>query len=186
MIKDEERQGPHAEGLVPHLISVRAALPERCRPRPDSRKSLLPVLPSPSLTPSRVCGTPRRVWPRRPAWRWCPPSRSPPRSPILDALKRGVPHVDGPGIGRAVAHEPTHDQVLVDDRHRGAEAEHDQHEGDRKQPPKGDGPEHLPLVGAVDSGGVKEIPRDRGQPGQDRTSCGSRVPTTIPSRTVKE
>ena len=50
---------------------------------------------------------------------------------------------------------------------------------DRQQPPEGHCPEHLPLVGAVDAGGVEQIARNRRQPGQEEHGVVAETPPPL-------
>src|SRR3954467_7731921 len=52
---------------------------------------------------------------------------------LITDLERGVPHVDGPRVRRPPTIESACEDVLVDERERGTEAEHDEHEQDRTQ-----------------------------------------------------
>src|SRR3954447_1307533 len=82
--------------------------------------------------------------------------------PVAD-LERVVPHVDSPRVRGPVAVEAAHDDVLVDQGERAAEAQHDEHEQDRPQARERDRPERAPLARPVDARPLVELLRDRGE-----------------------
>lgn len=71
--------------------------------------------------------------------------------PVAD-LEGQIVHIDGPGVGGRGPVEATEDQILVDDRHGRAKAQHHQYSQNRAQARNGHVPEQLPLVGPVDAG----------------------------------
>ena len=91
-------------------------------------------------------------------------------------LERLVVHEDRPGVGRRVAVEAAEDQILVDHRHRRAEAQHDQDHHDRREPRPGHVPEDLPFVGAVDAGGFRQVLGDRREAGEEEDRVVAEAP----------